>query len=58
MPQLKKGMEDRMGVSVEVVDPFRGLAVNENKFDSEYLSAVGPDFAVAIGLATRRVGDK
>ncbi len=58
MPQLKAGMEERMGVPVEVADPFRGLAVNEKNFDPEYLEVVGPDFGVAVGLATRRVGDK
>ena len=48
----------RLGVAVEVIDPFRNVVVNEKEFDSEYLKAVGPMFSVAVGLAMRKVGDK
>ncbi len=56
--QVAVSLKNRLGIPVEVVDPFRGLVVNQKEFDPEYLDAVGPMLSVAIGLAMRRAGDK
>ncbi len=56
--QIRDLIEERMGVPVEVFDPFRHMVANEKDFDPEYLQAVGPFFTVASGLAMRRLGDK
>ena len=50
--------EQRLGVPVEVLDPFRRIEVDEDLFDPAYVQAVGPLFAVGVGLAMRRLGDK
>ncbi len=56
--EIREALEGRLGISVERVDPFRNLTINEKEFDQEYLNAVGPMFSVATGLAMRKVGDK
>lgn len=56
--QVCDSLENRLGVSVELLDPFRNVVFNEKEFDPEYLKAVGPMFSVAVGLAMRKVGDK
>ena len=56
--QVRKTLEERLGIATEIVNPFRNLTVNEKEFDREYLDAVGPMFSVATGLAMRKVGDK
>lgn len=56
--QIRETLEDRLGIAVERVNPFRNLTVNEKEFDSDYLEAIGPMFSVATGLAMRKVGDK
>lgn len=40
---------------VEVLDPFRRINVDSNKFDPDYLSEIVPEMAVAVGLALRGV---
>jgi type IV pilus assembly protein PilM len=55
---VREAIERRIGVEVEVINPFRQVAVNEKNFDLEYVDSVGPIFTVAAGLAMRRVGDK
>ncbi|WP_027714722.1 type IV pilus biogenesis protein PilM [Desulfuromonas sp. TF] len=57
-PQVQAALERRLGMSVEVLDPFRQVVVNEKEFDPEYIRSVGPLFPVAVGLAMRRMGDK
>lgn len=58
LPQVRLALENRLGIDVEILDPFRQLVINEKDFDVEYLKTIGPMFAVAVGLAMRRVGDK
>jgi type IV pilus assembly protein PilM len=55
---VREAIERRIGVTVEVINPFRQVKVNEKNFDLEYIDSVGPIFTVAAGLAMRRVGDK
>ena len=42
----------------EVADPFRRIQIDERAFNPSYLNDVGPQAAVVVGLAMRRVGDK
>ena len=51
-------MQDKLGLPVEVANPFNAIQCDPGKFDADYLSSVGPAAAVAIGLALRRLGDK
>lgn len=58
VPAVKKSLENRLGVEVHLLDPWRQISVNEKDFDPEYLQAMGPIYTVAAGLAMRRMGDK
>lgn len=51
-------LASRLGVDVEVLNPFQQVQVNAREFDVDYLESVGPIFSVAVGLAMRRMGDK
>jgi type IV pilus assembly protein PilM len=55
--QICPTLENRLGIPVEVMDPFRAVVASEKDFDLEYLREVGPLFSVAVGLAMRRMGD-
>ena len=57
-PGIDEVFEQRLGVPVEILDPFRQIEVDEDLFDPAYVQAVGPLFAVGVGLAMRRLGDK
>ena len=58
VPSIKASLENRLGVTVHVIDPWRQITYNEKDFDPEYLQAMGPIYTVAAGLAMRRMGDK
>ena len=49
---------EKIGLSVESINPFAKLNYSEKDFDPEYLQEIGPFMAVSVGLAIRRVGDK
>ncbi|MGA1863733.1 MAG: type IV pilus assembly protein PilM [bacterium] len=51
-------LNERMGLPVQQMDPFKNIFINLKKFDREYISSVSPMMAVGIGLALRRVGDR
>ena len=55
---LLETIGEKIGLPVEVINPFAKLKYNEKDFDPEYLQEIGPLMAVTVGLATRRVGDK
>ncbi len=57
-PNVRDYLESQLGISVELLDPFRMIKVDDKDFDPEYIQAVGPLFSVAVGLAMRRLGDK
>ena len=56
--KVREILEERLGITTEIVNPFRNVSINEKEFDREYLDAIGPMFSVATGLAMRKVGDK
>ena len=55
---LLEAINEKLGVPVEMINPFARITRNDKEFDPEYLEEIGPLMAVSIGLAIRRVGDK
>lgn len=58
IPGLQRAIASRLGVEVELLQPFGQIKYNEKDFDPEYLLEIAPVMAVAVGLAVRKVGDK
>ncbi len=52
---LAQELSRRLELPVEVLNPFRNIRVDGKKFDSDYLSEIMPEMAVAVGLAIRGV---
>ena len=57
-PMLIEAVSQRLGVPVEILNPFQKVKFNEKEFDPDYLVEIAPLVTVAVGLATRRLGDK
>ena len=49
---------DRLRVSVELLNPFHGLDLDERSVDPAAVREIGCTAAVAVGLALRQVGDR
>ena len=56
--RLQDVMQERTAIAVEMVNPFNAVSFNPKTFDPDYLQDMGPLFAVAVGLGTRRLGDR
>jgi type IV pilus assembly protein PilM len=54
---LQRAIEERSRLPVEVLDPFRRVAVDESRFDMSFLRAHAPEAVVGLGLALRQPGD-
>ncbi|MGA7614151.1 MAG: type IV pilus assembly protein PilM [Thermoanaerobaculia bacterium] len=50
-------LRDKFGIAVEIMNPFKSIQINEGEFDLEWISAVAPSMAIAVGLAIRKLGD-
>ncbi|RNC69861.1 MAG: type IV pilus assembly protein PilM [Desulfuromonadales bacterium] len=57
-PMLAEAIKNKLSVPVEMLDPLRKVVSSEKEFDPDYLQEIAPLVTVALGLATRRVGDK
>ena len=57
VPGFAAQLSRRLGVPVELVDPFRRLGI-DGRVDQNLIRENGPAFAVCVGLATRQPGDK
>lgn len=55
---LRSMLSAESGASVETINPFGNLNIDNNKFDASFLEKVAPQAAIAMGLALRRVDDK
>jgi len=55
---LMEAVRQKLSLPVEILNPLLRIAVNEKEFDPKYLEEVAPLMTVAVGLATRRLGDK
>lgn len=51
-------LQDQIDLPVELINPFKKIQYSEKQLDVGYLREVGPMMAVAVGLATRKVGDR
>jgi type IV pilus assembly protein PilM len=58
IPALFKTIESRVGVPVEIMNPFKQIEIDNRKFDPAFIMDVAPLAAVAVGLALRKAGDK
>jgi len=58
IPGFRRYLELETELSVEELNPFANLQINEKVFDPRYLSYMAPQAAVAVGLALRSIGDK
>jgi type IV pilus assembly protein PilM len=54
---LDQLLSRRLGLPVEVANPFRNIHYSGKLFDPEYLQEMAPVAAVGVGLATRRLDD-
>jgi type IV pilus assembly protein PilM len=43
---------------VELLNPFNSVTYNPREFDPDFISDIGPQAAIAVGLAARKVGDR
>jgi type IV pilus assembly protein PilM len=57
MKGLDRLLSNRLGLPVEVADPFRNIHYSGKVFDPEYLQDMAPMAAVGVGLALRRMND-
>jgi type IV pilus assembly protein PilM len=58
IPALFKTIEARVGVPVEILNPFKSIEVDQRRFDPAFLMDIAPMAAVGVGLALRKLGDK
>jgi len=58
VPYIKERLVERIGASVEIVNPFKNIIHDPRDFDPEYILDIAPKMGVVIGLALRRKGDK
>jgi type IV pilus assembly protein PilM len=57
-PEIRVRLEQSLGITVEDLNPFLKIVMDENLFDVDYVRSVSPFFSIAAGLAMRRVGDQ
>jgi type IV pilus assembly protein PilM len=58
VPGLAAAVEEKVGIPVEIFNPFQGVSCSPKLFDPDYLEAMGPIAAVATGLALRRTDER
>jgi type IV pilus assembly protein PilM len=58
VPGLRDLLADRFEAGVELLDPFNNITYNPREFDPDYIKEIGPQAAIAVGLAVRKVGDR
>lgn len=51
-------LQEKTSIPVEMVNPFKNIEFNPKYFAPEKLKELAPFFGVAVGLATRRFGDR
>ena len=55
---LQELLADRFDAGVELMNPFNSVTYNPRDFDPDFISDIGPQAAIAVGLAARKVGDR
>ncbi len=56
-PNLQQVLQERFGVTTEIMNPLRRIHYKEGEFDGGWLQSIAPMLTVAMGLAIRKVGD-
>jgi type IV pilus assembly protein PilM len=56
--EFRQLLASESNAQVETLNPFNGIVVDEKSFEPEYIRQIGPQAAIAMGLALRRVDDK
>jgi type IV pilus assembly protein PilM len=56
--EFRKLLASESSAVVEILDPFKKLALDEKTFEPDYVRQIAPQAAIAMGLAMRRVDDK
>ena len=51
-------LSERAGIPAEIVNPFNRIEISPDQFDIDFISEMGPQAAVGVGLALRQVGDR
>lgn len=57
VPSLARAVENKVGVAVELIDPFRNIQIDPKLFNLDYINEVRPLAAVAVGLGLRWEND-
>jgi type IV pilus assembly protein PilM len=55
---LVESVRTKLNLPVEIINPLAKIKYDEKKFEKEFLDEIAPAMAVAVGLASRRLGDK
>lgn len=55
---LTTAISERLSLPVDIINPLAKIKWNDKKFEPGFLNEVAPLMAVAVGLASRRLGDK
>jgi type IV pilus assembly protein PilM len=55
---LQELLTDRFEAGLEVMNPFNNVTYNPREFDPDYINEIGPQAALAVGLAVRKGGDR
>ena len=50
---LAEFLNNETGIPVELFNPFANMTVNNKKIDVDYLNTIGPEMAIATGIAIR-----
>jgi type IV pilus assembly protein PilM len=58
VPALARTLEAKVGIPIEVMDPFKNVDVSGKGFDPNYLKNIAPMAAVSVGLALRKPVDR
>ncbi len=57
-PSFIDTLRSELGIDTSIIDPFKGLVIESNKYDDAYLTSVSPQAPIALGLALRQLDDK
>jgi len=55
---LRDLLSERFEAGVETLNPFNSVTYNPKDFDPDFINDLAPQAAIAVGLASRKVGDR
>jgi len=58
IPEIDKDLMNLLNIPVEISNPFNNIEFNSKDFDPDYISRIASVYAVSVGLALRRLGDR